>query len=121
MMEDFFFELAAVIVIATLLGFLFRKLKQPILLAFIFAGIILGSSFLNVITYKELLAVFSELGVAFLLFLVGINLDMRIFREIGKTSIITGLGQIVFTTIIGFGIASFLGFGFLESLYIAIA
>ncbi|MBU2100425.1 cation:proton antiporter [Candidatus Micrarchaeota archaeon] len=121
MIQDFFLELAAVIVLATLLGFLFRKLKQPILLAFIFAGIILGSSFLNVITYKELLDVFSELGVAFLLFLVGINLDLRIFREIGKTSIITGIGQIVFTTLVGFGIASFLGFGFLESLYIAVA
>ncbi len=121
MIQDFFLELAAVIVVATLLGFLFRKLKQPILLAFIFAGIILGSSFLNVITYKEMLYVFSELGVAFLLFLVGMNLDLRIFREIGKTSIITGLGQIVFTTIVGFAIASFLGFGFLESLYIAIA
>jgi len=121
MIQDFFLELAAVIVVATLLGFLFRKLKQPILLAFIFAGILLGSSFLNVITYKELMLVFSEIGVAFLLFLVGINLDLRIFKEIGKTSIVTGIGQIVFTTVIGFGIASFLGFGFLESLYIAIA
>jgi len=120
-LENFFLELAAVIVVATLLGFLFRKLKQPILLAFIFAGILLGSSFLNVITYKELLHVFSELGVAFLLFLVGMNLDLRIFREIGKISVITGIGQIVFTTIGGFGIATLLGFGFLESLYIAIA
>ncbi len=121
MIQDFFLELAAVIVLATLLGFLFKKLKQPILLAFIFTGIILGSSFLNVITYQEMLHVFSELGVAFLLFLVGINLDLRIFREIGKTSVITGLGQIVFTTLVGFGIATFLGFAFIESLYIAIA
>jgi len=121
MLEDFFLELAAVIVVATLLGFVFRKLKQPILLAFIFAGILLGSSFLGVITYTELLDVFSELGVAFLLFLVGMNLDLRVFKELGKTSVITGLGQIVFTTIVGFAIASFLGFEFLESLYIAIA
>ena len=121
MIQDFFLELAAVIVLATVLGFLFRKFKQPILLAFIFAGIILGSSFLNIITYKELLDVFSELGVAFLLFLVGMNLDLRILKEIGKTSIITGIGQIVFTTLVGFGIASFLGFSFLESLYIAVA
>ena len=121
MLEAFFLELAAVIIVATLLGVIFQKLKQPILLAFIFAGIILGSSFLGVITYTELLDVFSELGVAFLLFLVGMNLDLRIFKEIGKTSIITGIGQIVFTTIIGFTIASFLGFELLESLYIAIA
>lgn len=121
MIQDFFLELAVVIILATSLGFLFRKFKQPILLAFIFAGIILGSSFLNVITYKELLDVFSELGVALLLFLVGMNLDLRILKEIGKTSIITGIGQIVFTTLVGFGIASFLGFSFLESVYIAVA
>ncbi len=82
MIQDFFLELAVVIMVATILGFFFRKLKQPVLLAFIVAGIILGSSFLNLITYKELLRVFSELGVAFLLFLVGINLDLRILREI---------------------------------------
>ncbi len=121
MLEEFFLELSAVIVAATVLAILFRKLKQPILLAFIFAGIILGSSFLDVIIYKELLQVFSGLGIAFLLFLVGINLDLRIFKDIGKTSLITGIGQIVFTTFFGFVIASFLGFGFLESLYIAIA
>jgi Kef-type K+ transport system membrane component KefB len=121
MIETFFLELAIIIVVATVLGILFRKLKQPVLLAFIFAGIILGSSFLNVITYQELMQVFSELGVAFLLFLVGINLDLRIFKEIGKTSIITGIGQIIFTTFCGFLIASFLGFGFIEALYIAIA
>jgi len=121
MLEAFFLELAAVIIVATLLGVIFQKLKQPILLAFIFAGILLGSSFLGVITYTELLDVFSELGVAFLLFLVGMNLDLRIFKEIGKTSIITGIGQIIFTTLIGFAIASFLGFELLESLYIAIA
>ena len=121
MLEDFFLELALVIIVATLLGFAFRKFKQPILLAFIFAGILLGSSFLGVITYSELLNVFSELGVAFLLFIVGMNLDLRVFKEIGKTSVITGIGQIVFTTIVGFAIASFLGFEFLESLYIAIA
>lgn len=109
------------LVAATLLGFLFRKLKQPILLAFIFVGIILGSSFLDLISYKELLGVFSDLGVAFLLFLVGINLDLRIFKDIGKTSIVTGLGQILFTTLGGFAIASFLGFGLLEALYIAVA
>ena len=119
MLDDFFLELAIVIVVATI--FVFRKLKQPILLAFIFAGILLGSSVLGVITYTDLLNVFSELGVAFLLFLVGMNLDLRVFKEIGKTSVITGIGQIIFTTVIGFAIASFLGFEFLESLYIAIA
>ena len=121
MIEGFFIEFAVVIVAATLMGFIFRKLKQPVLLAFIVTGIILGSSFLNMITYHELLNIFSEFGIAFLLFLVGINLDLRVFKEIGKTSVITGIGQIIFTTLIGLGLATFLRFSFLESMYIAIA
>ncbi|MBN2127469.1 MAG: cation:proton antiporter [Candidatus Diapherotrites archaeon] len=114
-------EFALVISAAALLGFLFQKLKQPVLLAFIVTGILLGSSFLNVIVYTDLLQIFSDFGIAFLLFLVGINLDLRIIKEIGKTSAITGLGQILFTSIIGFFIAQLLGFDFIESLYIAIA
>lgn len=121
MLENFFIEFAIVITAASLLGFLFQKFKQPVLLAFIVTGIILGSSFLDVIAYKDLLQVFSDFGIAFLLFLVGINLDLRIIKDIGKASVVTGLGQILFTSLIGFLIASALGFGIVEALYIAIA
>ncbi len=121
MVQEFFMELTVVIIVATILGIIFSKLKQPVILAFIVTGIVLGASFLNAITYSELLNIFSELGIAFLLFLVGISLDLRILKEIGKTSIITGIGQIVFTTVIGFIIATFFGFGFIEALYISVA
>lgn len=121
MLPNFLLEFTAVILVATLLGILFRKLKQPTILAFIITGIILGSSFLNVITFKELLQTFSDFGIAFLLFLVGLNLDMGVIKDIGKASIITGIGQIVFTATIGLLIAFVLGFGIIEALYIAIA
>jgi Kef-type K+ transport system membrane component KefB len=120
-MEAFFLEFAIVIVVATLLGFLFQKFKQPVLLAFIVTGILLGSAFLNLLEYNELLKVFSDFGIAFLLFLVGINLDLKIIKDIGKTSLVTGLGQIFFTSIIGVLIALFLGFELIESLYIGLA
>ncbi len=121
MLENFFIEFAIVITVATLLGILFQKFKQPVLLAFIVTGIILGSSFLDVIAYNDLLQVFSDFGIAFLLFLVGINLDLRIIKDIGKTSVVTGLGQIIFTSAVGFLIAQALGFGVVEALYIAVA
>ncbi len=121
MLEDFFLELSLILIVATIISVIFVKLKQPTLVAFIFSGILLGSSFMNVITYQDLLIIFSELGIAFLLFLVGINLDTRIFRDLGKISIVTGIGQIIFTTIIGIIIATTLGFGLVESLFIAIA
>src|SRR3989344_4085755 len=120
-MNDFFVELALVVILATFLGFVFNKLRQPIILAYIITGIVLGSSFLGALTFHELLNVFSDLGIAFLLFVVGISLDLKIFKEIGKTSMVTGVGQIIVTSIVGFGISSFLGFSLIESLYISIA
>ncbi|MDO8627151.1 MAG: cation:proton antiporter, partial [Candidatus Diapherotrites archaeon] len=119
-MELIFLELAAIIVLATVLGFVFKKIKQPELVGFIVAGIILGS-LLNIITYQEIVVVFSDIGIAFLLFLVGINLDWRILKDIGKLSLTAGLGQILITAIASFFAARLIGFGVVESLYIGIA
>ncbi len=121
MFEGFFIEFTVIITMCVLLGFLFQKLRQPVLLAFIVTGMLLGSAFLDVIGYKDFLQVFSDFGIALLLFLVGISLDLRIIKEIGKASVVTGIGQIVFTSLIGFLIAQALGFGAVESIYIAVA
>ena len=94
---SFFAELGLIVLVATFFGLIFRHLKQPTILAYIFTGIVLGGAFLNVIHFNEFIAVFSELGIAFLLFLVGLNLDLRVLREIGKPSILIGIGQIVFS------------------------
>src|SRR3989344_8720146 len=85
---SFFAELGLIVLIATFFGIIFRHLKQPTILAYIFTGIVLGSSVLNVLQFNEFITVFSELGIAFLLFLVGLNLDLRVMREIGKPSIL---------------------------------
>jgi len=118
---SFFAELGLIVLIATFFGIIFRHLKQPTILAYIFTGIVLGSSVLNVLQFNEFITVFSELGIAFLLFLVGLNLDLRVLREIGKPSILVGAGQIIFTSFLGFIISNFMGFGLLEAIYIAIA
>lgn len=55
-----------------------------------------------------------------LLFIIGLHLNPRVIKEVGKISLITGLGQILFTTIFGFGISFALGFSLLASLFIAI-
>lgn len=117
---NFFAQLALIILAATFLGLILSKLKQPLILAYIFTGILLSGSFLNVLAAKEMISVFSELGIAFLLFLVGLHLDINVFRDIGRTSIITGLGQIFFTLLIGFTVASLLGFPSIVALYIAV-
>jgi Kef-type K+ transport system membrane component KefB len=126
MISNFFLTLGLIVIVATLMGLLAKKLKQPILLAYIFTGILLGASALNVIdqqntNLQEVITLFSEIGIAFLLYLVGLNLNPKILKEVGKAAFTIGLGQIAFTVIIGFFIANLLGFNFLEAIYIAIA
>jgi len=120
-MEHIFIQLVAIILFSTVLGLLAKLLKQPLVLAYIVAGIVLGPSLLNFINPEGSIIVFSQIGVAFLLFLVGLSMSTRVFREVGKVSLITGLAQVTFTTIFGFFISRFLGFSIIESLYIAIA
>ena len=62
--QAFLFELGAIIIIATLLGIVAKKLKQPVILAYIIAGIIVGPVFLNLVSSVDTVYVFSHLGVA---------------------------------------------------------
>lgn len=115
-------ELAILLVVASLLGILFRVFKQPLILAYLFTGILIGAfGFLN-LRDGELIEVFSNLGIMFLLFLVGMEMDYNSIKKTGKLSLAIGLGQVIFTAIGGFLLGYFLfNFNFLSSLYIAIA
>ncbi|MDO8634335.1 MAG: cation:proton antiporter [archaeon] len=116
-----FLELGVIIIFSTMLAMVFRKFHQPSILAYLLSGIILGASFFNIISFQSLLGVFSTLGIAFLLFLVGLNLNTNVLREIGRVSITTGIVQIFLTTVFGVLISSMFGFSLLESLYVGLA
>lgn len=115
------FELSIVILIAAGLGIAARLFKQPIILAYIFSGIAIGVFGFFHLANKELFQIFSELGLMFLLFLIGLEINYTSLRLVGKASILVGLGQIILTFIPGFFIARFFDFNFLQSAYIAIA
>ncbi|MBU2639101.1 MAG: cation:proton antiporter [Nanoarchaeota archaeon] len=120
-MLDVFAEISIIIVIATVVAGLMRLLKQPLIIGYIFTGLILSPFFLNVIQSTVTISIFSQIGIAFLLFIVGLSLTPKVIKEVGKISLITGIGQVVFTSLIGFFIAKFLGFPVIVSIYIAIA
>ena len=119
------FELAIIVCIAATLGIIAKILRQPLILAYIATGIIIGliqiffQSFY--IGEKEVFDLFSELGVMFLLFLIGLEMNYSSLKTVGKTSIAVGLSQILFTFIFGFLIATVLGFTQINAAYIAIA
>lgn len=118
-MENLVIELSIVIFIAVGLAAVMRFLKQPLLISYILTGILV--SVFHVITITDNLAFLGQIGVAFLLFMVGLNINPRVIKEVGKVSVITGVGQVLFTALIGYIILFFLGYSPLESLYVSIA
>src|SRR3989338_1385493 len=120
-MGGIFLELGVIVIIATALGLLARLLKQPPLLAYLITGVLLGPSVLNLLASAELLRTLSSIGIAFLLFIVGLNLNARVLKEVGPIALVTGIGQVLFTAVIGYAITRWLGFAPLPALYISVA
>ena len=115
------FELGIIIIIAAVLGIIARALRQPVILAYILTGTLIGLlGFFN-LGDREIFQTFSELGIMFLLFLIGLEIDYASLRSVGKISVIIGLGQIIFTAAIGFIISLLFGFDYITSAFIAIA
>jgi Kef-type K+ transport system membrane component KefB len=116
-----FYEIAALMSLAAGIGFLGRWLRQPMVICFIITGILSGPSALNLVQSHESIKSLAELGVAVLLFLVGLKLDLKLVRTLGVVSLATGLGQVFFTSVFGFAIGMVLGFDVINSIYIAVA
>ena len=114
-----FADVSLFIVVAALVGVIAKALKQPLLIGYLFAGFLL--SVFGLVKDPETASTLGQIGVALLLFLVGIEMNLRELPSIGKVALFTGLGQIVFTSLVGFLIVFFLGFSFLPAVYIAIA
>ncbi len=120
-MENLFVQLSLILLIVLGVSLLMRILKQPLMIGYILSGILIGPFIFNLLPKTDVINVFSEFGIAFLLFIVGLHLSPKVFKEVGKVSLLTGIGQVIFTSIIGYFIGILLGFTPIVSLYIAIA
>ena len=116
-----FYEVAALLVLATVVGLVGVLLRQPLIVSFIAVGILAGPSLLDIARSDEQINLLAELGIAVLLFLVGLKLDVKLVRTLGGVALTTGLGQVAFTSVVGFGICLALGLDAVTSLYIAVA
>jgi len=114
-----FGQIALLIAVAAGAGLLAKLAKQPLLVGYLVAGVVL--SYFGVIKDPASTASLGKIGVALLLFMVGLEMNLKEIPTIGKVALLTGLSQIVFTFIVGFTLSNLLGFGLLPSAYIAIA
>lgn len=120
-MEHVFTEMTLILAVSAALGLVATRLKQPLIVAFIVVGILVGPSAFDMITFHEKLELLAEMGIAVLLFVVGLKLDLHLIRTMGPVALATGLGQVLFTSVFGFLIAIALGFSVIGAIYVAVA
>ncbi len=114
-------EFAVLLIISALAGAIAVRLRQPVLIAYIVVGILVGPAVFGIVTAHDQVALLAEIGVTVLLFVVGLKLDLHHIRHIGPVALATGLGQLGFTIVFGFLIIVLMGKSLMEALYVAVA
>lgn len=89
----FLVEFGVILIVATALGVVAKLLKQPLILAYLVAGILIGPLVLGLVKNQDIIKNFSTFGIILLLFLVGLELNPRRLLEIGKPAAIIGILQ----------------------------
>ncbi len=120
-MSGIFFELTLVIVVAAIFGIVARLLRQPTIVAYIAGGVALVALGLLAPENHDVLETMGTLGVTLLLFLVGLQMRFDNLTTVGRASLLGGVGQIIFTTAVGFGIVTLMGYEWLPALYMSFA
>jgi Kef-type K+ transport system membrane component KefB/Trk K+ transport system NAD-binding subunit len=122
---DILTQIAVAIVTATVFAFLAKAARQPLILGYIAAGILLGPlEGLGWISPHDIEQI-AELGLILLLFMIGLEIDLKKLRQAGKTVASAGISQFLICVLLGLGVAPLLGFqtggGDFAGVYFAVA
>ncbi|HPV70907.1 MAG TPA: cation:proton antiporter [Candidatus Magasanikbacteria bacterium] len=121
-MDNIFLQVSSILAITVSVAFVIRYLRQPLIVAYIIAGILCGPMFLNLFQGdKTTYDMFSQFGVVLLLFAIGLNLNLKRLKSIGTSSILGAVGQIVFTAALGTVLLLVFKFSFLSAFILALA
>ncbi|HEV8386438.1 MAG TPA: cation:proton antiporter [Nitrososphaera sp.] len=116
-------DIAVIMVVAAIMLAITYKLKQPMVIGYIIAGMVIGpyTPPFSLVRSPETLNLFAELGIIMLLFVTGTEFPVAKLRSVGRISIVTALAESLGTLVIVFFIAQNLGFSFNDSIFLALA
>jgi len=120
-MSNLLVDIGIVFIVAAFFALLVRAIKQPYIIGYILAGIVIGPIGLGWISDYDSIITLSELGIVFLLFIVGLELDIRKVKHLGFVAFVTGIGQIIFTFLITMIFLNSLGFELIQVLFLSLA
>lgn len=123
---DLLSNIGLAIIVATVFALIAKAFKQPLILAYLLAGIVLGPKIgFGLIEDQENISLISEIGLVLLLFIIGLEIDLKKLMSAGRTLLISGISQFVICVCLGIGFFVLIGFplgnGRFEALYLAIA
>ena len=136
--DAFVTDLAIIMILAGIVTLAFFKIRQPLIIGYLFAGMLIGplsplwAPFLadtgtgdggaaGLLSDIGALHVFAEIGVILLLFVIGIEFPFAKIRSIGKVAIGVGTMGLFLTLILVFYVCTIIGLGFMDSLFLAAA
>jgi len=117
-------DFSVIMIIASAMAFISYKLKQPLVIGYIIAGIIIGPHTppFSLILNQDVLNLFAEMGIILLLFVVGMEFPIEKLRRIGKKALVIALSEALGTFSIGFSVSFFiLHFSLFDSAFVALA
>jgi Kef-type K+ transport system membrane component KefB/ABC-type transporter Mla MlaB component len=119
--EHLFYEIGLVIISAGVVGVISYYLNQPLILAYIIAGILIGPAGFGLIHDVEFIHIIASVGIMLMLFLVGLEMNYSRLKDLGAVALVAGIGQVLITGGVGFLIIRLFGFNFIQSAYMAVA
>lgn len=116
-------DFAVIMIVASVMTIISYKLKQPLILGYIGAGIIIGPHTppFSLISNTDVLNLFAEIGIILLLFTVGMEFPIQKLKSVGKRATIITVAEQAGTLVAGYFVAQALGFSFYDSLFMAVA
>ncbi|MEX1059248.1 MAG: cation:proton antiporter [Candidatus Saccharimonadales bacterium] len=119
-MEQIFSGLSLIIVIGAVVAIIMRKIGQPLMVGHIITGILVGPALFHIADDPESLRIFADLGIALLLFIIGLGMNPRVVKEVGKASSITAAVEIALVSLAGWTAAVALGLPRREAIFLGI-
>lgn len=113
-------DLALILIIAAITTLIFKRLKQPLVLGYIVAGLLAGQhvSFIPSVSDEENIRIWSEIGVIFLLFSLGLEFSFKKLIKVGGASSITAIVEVVFMLLVGYMAGQLLGWSPMDSIFL---
>ncbi len=121
MHASLFSELSLIIAIGAGMAIIMRAIRQPLIIGHILTGILVGPSLLGLVKSADTIEIFSNIGIALLLFIIGLGLNPRVIKEVGRVAGITGLLQVIATAVLGWSVGILLGLPHTDALFLGIA